>query len=437
MIRPICLHHRFSAWHVRRPIELSLLLFTGLLSATASRADDLIVGSTPSIRDQLEGKVEQNEEADPEEKKVPRFSSSLERNALQDQKYESQDMLFGDGLYDRSKLQGKVERQDLMNHLKRSFPDLFGKSVRVLPGSDYSSILQGQADNSNLNGSNLDNSLKAENFQLPLKAMTPRQDFSRLGSIRQWRTKTVPEYRWSVGNGWSIGNGWRVGNYWTVGIPYRWGRGRDNWYGYYWGYNTAYGGWQGNMPGYRRANRIQGQADWGNWDLPQNNLAVDPNFYTRRLPGSIPPIRPINMNTNLGWGIPLRPVDQSILWDAWYQKVSNAMYRNWAARGRQLGIATLRITVRRNKTIEAQILRVSTQAPDFKKNLLDAVASLNGNSVLDFPPNSQRQIVSFNCQFNASTNTANGAFSERSGEVERVILPPRTPSKTIPRPGYR
>lgn len=114
--------------------------------------------------------------------------------------------------------------------------------------------------------------------------------------------------------------------------------------------------------------------------------------------------------------------EKSVLWDAWYDRVSNALYQNWLGKGRQPGEATLQVSVRRPRQIQAEVLHSSNQSPAFKQSLQDAVASLNGSPVLDFPGQSMKQQVSFSTVFSAGVNTASGAFSERRGDIEQVRI---------------
>ena len=364
-----------------------------------------------SIREQLEGRVEDSYKSDDSKTQTGQLDKYSGLNGQVNDDAGRFHANLGDGF---SKLKGKIEQRDLMGHMNRPFDgDPLGKSVKVLSGSNYNAPVQGKAEDDSL-----DSVLNASNFSLPLQRMTPKSDYNALsstqGDLRSGRGYGQPSYTWGAGD-WGIG-GWAVDG-WGIGEGDR----------YAWG---VYG-WDSRFPG-----RMQ-QNDWG-WDTLSYNqqrlradLRADPNFYQRpfRSNSKIPSIAPLN--TNVGWGIsPMdRPqpayADQNILWDQWYRKVSDALYRNWNGRGQDPGLATLRITVRRNRTIQAQILKCNNPSERFKKNLLDAVASLNGSTVLDYPSMSQREIVSFNSEFNASTDTARGAFSERRGEIETVRTRPK------------
>lgn len=363
-----------------------------------------------SIREQLEGRVEDSYKPDQpgglQQGRPDRFGAmqgQADRSSgLQGRVNDSGGRFhasLGEGY---SRLQGKVEQRDLMGHLYRPMGgDPLGKSVTVLNGQNYTNPLQGKAEDDSL-----DSVLKASNFNLPLQRMTPKSDYNALSSnnfdLQTGRGRMQPTFSWGIG-------GWGVGSWGTDG----WGI--DEWPRY---------GWDA----YRWQNGIQSNIGWDNMSFNQQrvraDLRLDPNFYQRPFQGNnrIPSIS--DMDT--GWGIqPMaRPqplyADQNILWDAWYRQISNALYRNWNGRGQDPGLATLRITVRKNRRIEAQIVRCNNKAERFKKGLMDAVASLNGSAVLDFPNMSQRELVTFNSEFNASTDTARGAYSERSGEVETI-----------------
>jgi hypothetical protein len=175
--------------------------------------------------------------------------------------------------------------------------------------------------------------------------------------------------------------------------------------------------------GGRRNRRYYQQSnfalDWSPYFDP-NSLRVDPSMYSQV---SYP-------RTNIGWSVPpaqqmtppvVTPVytEQNITWDQWYQNVSAAMYRNWN-RGEQPGDATLRLTATRGRRIEAQILKCNNPNASFKQSLIAAVNSLNKSPILDFPAGSQKQVVTFDSAFSAGINTKAGAGSDRHGEIETI-----------------
>ena len=159
--------------------------------------------------------------------------------------------------------------------------------------------------------------------------------------------------------------------------------------------------------------------DWSPYFDP-SRLRVDPGMYSQL---SYP-------RTNIGWSVPpaqqmtppvVTPVyaEQNITWDQWYQNVSAAMYRNWN-RGEQPGDATLRLTATRGRRIEAQILKCNNPNAGFRQSLISAVNSLNQSPILDFPAGSQKQVVTFDSAFSAGINTRAGAGSDRHGEIETI-----------------
>ncbi len=318
-------------------------------------------------------------------------------------------------------LHGKVEDRDKADHILRPREgNPLSKSVRVLSGQatmNNGVPLRGAADDDSL-----DSALKMDNFNL--KPMTPKSDWtaerSTTADLQSGRYRG-PNYQqggqqfaWGI-NGWAINNGWGVGDWGIRG----------------WGINgwAVGNSWNGNN---------SFSSDWNRRMITQEQLKADlvsqggnANLNRNNSSGKMRPV-PIPPQD---WGIqPMSApapayADQNILWDAWYQSVSNALYRNWISAGQQPGEATIRIFVRQPRHIEAQILHSNNQAATFKSNLINAVARLNGSPILDFPSNSQKQAVSFDTVFTADASTASGAYSERKGELELVRIRPALRNK--------
>ncbi len=352
-----------------------------------------------SIRSQLEGRVEEKYDRDnlsmsgQLDSAEGRFHAGTSQTNLQGGLFRSQN----------GTLKGKVEDRFGLGHMLRPMEgDGLGKSVRVLSGSRQPAQLE---TNVNVQEDSLDSVLKSANFSL--RKMTPQSDYNALTSTRtdfySGRRRGNPGFAWGIREwavpGWGI-NGWGS-------LPYD----RYSWdYGY---------GWQTGM-------------DWDSMRMSRDSLRadlrLDPNFYNRSrgVIGGIAPIRPLNMNTS--WHIQPLPkmaplyTDQNVLWDIWYRQVSNALYKNWRNREREPGTATLRITVNKNRTIRAELIRCNTKSAGFKKNLMDAVASLNGSATLTFPNMSRRSVVVFDSEFNSALGATSGAYSDRSGEFEHYRM---------------
>ena len=376
----------------------STLCLCVLLGLQAAGAQSIQSPGAPSIREQLEGSVEKRDE-DPDLKRGS-ADSSWTSGALNYRKLDSEQdsNSLKNGLDYDSTLRGKVEERDRLEKLGRLNADPLGKSVRVLSGQSYSNALEGSAENDSL-----DSVLSADHFNLPMQKMTPKTDYNALSNTTGYmqsgrgRGSALPEFAWGIKQ--YFPDDWGYGN-----------RFYDEEYFYY---------YRNQLPGINWDNR------WFERQRLRADLVRGPNLY-QRMPDVVAPVAP--MSRNINWGI--RPMsmpppaysEQNILWDAWYQRISQELYRNWKGRGNEPGIATLRITILRGRKIEAQIVKTNNHSASFKKGLMDAVATLSGSAVLDFPSMSQKQIVSFDSAFTASTSTANGATSERKGDIEQVRI---------------
>lgn len=282
-------------------------------------------------------------------------------------------------------LQGRVEGYTKGLHMLRPIvgDDPLNRSVRVLSGAP--------GLRSDAKDETLDQALSANNFVLPSAPSRPQTP--KWASPNMQVDPSLSRITMSPNFAWSI-NGW-----WVDDWGYGYGRGRR----YYQVSNFA--------------------MDWDS-SFDSRRMRVDPSMYSQV---TYP-------RTNVGWGVPnvppmrIAPVppppvytEQNISWDQWYQNVSSALYGNWR-RGEQPGDATLRITVARGRRIDAQILKCNNSSPGFRQSLLAAVSSLNQSAVLDFPAGSPKQTVNFDSAFSAGLNTTSGAGSDRHGEIEQVTI---------------
>lgn len=269
----------------------------------------------------------------------------------------------------KTRLNGKVEEKDKLEHLYRpANGNPLSKSVKVLSGQSYAALApDGGKDVA------LDSVLRSDNFILPHQQMNLRQDLAADAGAstnpHAMRSNCPTFFAWDT-----------AFDLRHVQASIR---------------STAYYMPPSVAP--ERGELIPGSSKNTAWDIPPVLRVV-------------PPLHPV---------APLCE-EKNVLWDTWYQKVSNALYHDWLGRGEQPGEATLHITVRRSRKIEADLLHSSNSSSTFRKNLLAAVASLNGSQVLDFPSQSMKQTVSFDSVFSAGADTIAGAYSDRRGEIEQV-----------------
>ena len=107
-----------------------------------------------------------------------------------------------------------------------------------------------------------------------------------------------------------------------------------------------------------------------------------------------------------------------LAWERWHKQLSAAIYKRWSERARTPGDATVRVTVTRDRTIRADIVRCSGGG-EFQDGLLEAVEGLNGNPGLTFPSKSERKVVTFEGDYIASPDVRPG-YSWVKNDYERV-----------------
>lgn len=107
-----------------------------------------------------------------------------------------------------------------------------------------------------------------------------------------------------------------------------------------------------------------------------------------------------------------------LAWERWHHQLSKEIYRRWQDVASIPGEATLRITVNRNRAIRADFAR-SSGNPQFDMILLSVIHSLNGDPGLTFPTGSQRNAVSLEADYIASTNI-NPGFTWVKNDYEKI-----------------
>lgn len=407
-----------------RPYWLVCFVFS--LSAASLPLKAQTYPSPPSIRDQLEGRVEMRDTAgNTAPSGLEKGSLSSSDPALRDSvpslngresHWRGSGNAKADGF---SSLQGRVEDRNQLQKLYRPNGDPLGKSVKVLSGINALQSLDARVENDSF-----DSVLDTSNFNLPVaktelnnnyKAQNPRADHHDLintyGEMYTSRSPGHNSFAWTRMN---MHDRFRL--YEPYGFNDPWGRSAWDWE---WEFERSFDNsfWEGSHPMERNHHR------WRQERL-RADFSQSPTMARIQAPLTLYPLPPLNLNQ--GWGNlqarPQIPVydERNISWDTWYQRISAALYQHWQGRGKEPGDAVLRITVRRPRQIQAQIVRSNNQNESFKQELMAAVSALNGNPVLDFPAQSQKSILSFESAFSAGLGTRAGAYSERSGELEKI-----------------
>jgi hypothetical protein len=107
-----------------------------------------------------------------------------------------------------------------------------------------------------------------------------------------------------------------------------------------------------------------------------------------------------------------------LAWETWHHQISAAIYHRWGETADIPGRAALRITVTRDRRLSIEVTRPSGN-PAFDRTLREAIMSLDGNPGLTFPTASQRNVVSFEADYVASTNIQPG-YSWVKNDYEKV-----------------
>lgn len=107
-----------------------------------------------------------------------------------------------------------------------------------------------------------------------------------------------------------------------------------------------------------------------------------------------------------------------LAWEKWHKQLAGAIYQVWNGRARSPGRAVLKITVYRNKQMEAEFLSCTGNS-DFRHSIKSVFADLNGNAGLTFPSKSERQQVSFEAEYIAGSHVDPG-YSWLKGDYEKI-----------------
>ena len=261
-------------------------------------------------------------------------------------------------------LNGHVEQTDV-KRLPRPETALLNSSLEIKV------LKSGESANAPLAGA-----IQTSDFYLPLKVQEP--SIAPLAATRPRLVSTPPGF---------------VDSYWLQGFEQR--------RGCCWPSTGDFGAqWV------RERHRLFGQAA-----VPQTSAQM----ISSPLPSNWPTLPGIMQNANA------RQVliyDERIVWNEWYNRVSEQIYSLWSRDKRRPGTARLTIVVTAGKEISASVQRSTSAA--FSGPLLAAVSSLNQASVLQFPPNSRRRQVSFEATFTSGADAKPGVIRSDANDLETV-----------------
>lgn len=87
-----------------------------------------------------------------------------------------------------------------------------------------------------------------------------------------------------------------------------------------------------------------------------------------------------------------------VAWEHWHNRVGKVMAKriNHAA-GKNLGIISLHVTVKKDHSLTAELTSCTNEK--IRDICLDSIKSLDGDPVLEFPPESKRTEISFDLSF--------------------------------------
>jgi len=108
----------------------------------------------------------------------------------------------------------------------------------------------------------------------------------------------------------------------------------------------------------------------------------------------------------------------TIAWELWYKQLSGAIYRRWSQVADIPGHAIVRVTVTRERSLSAVMVKSSGNR-EFDSGLLRAILSLDGNPGLNFPSQSERKVVALESDYIAGTDIEPG-YSWIKNDYERV-----------------
>jgi hypothetical protein len=107
-----------------------------------------------------------------------------------------------------------------------------------------------------------------------------------------------------------------------------------------------------------------------------------------------------------------------LAWERWHKQFAGAVYSLWNRRAKTPGRALVRITVYKNRILDAEILSMRG-GPEYRRTIMSVFRDINGNPGLTFPAKSLRDKVSFEAQYIADTDVDPG-YSWLKGDVEKI-----------------
>ncbi len=121
----------------------------------------------------------------------------------------------------------------------------------------------------------------------------------------------------------------------------------------------------------------------------------------------------------------------TVAWEEWHKKVVGALYQRWKTGSDIEGEARVTVTVKRDGQMEFIVYdfeqpQVSSYDPAaeeaFKQAVHNAIAGVEGSSILEFPTMSQRQEVKLSTTFSMNMSGASG-YTYKHDDYEHVHLP--------------
>jgi hypothetical protein len=168
-------------------------------------------------------------------------------------------------------------------------------------------------------------------------------------------------------------------------------------------------------PDFRAARGLTGIVDTAAFNQPLSGSATDNGGRLGLVQpatfGSIP-------NNKFDLGSERGDRQLVLAWETWHHQLSAAIYHRWSETADIPGRTALRITVTRDRHLTIEVTRPSDN-PAFDRSLREAIVSLDGNPGLTFPTASQRNVVSFEADYVASTNIQPG-YSWVKNDYEKV-----------------
>jgi len=144
------------------------------------------------------------------------------------------------------------------------------------------------------------------------------------------------------------------------------------------------------------------------------------------IPQQPPPQRPLSASAQSGRGNDPdgSSAEMQLLWDAWHKRVAEAIFTRFNSLAQMafkhsppLACQVSYMVARDGRVGNVQVLQKSSN-PIFNTMLLGVINSMNGNPVLEYPPNSRRQFVEKTGTF--TWNYGQQGFKYTTGDQERI-----------------